>query len=80
MSRKAKEKMQISYFHKLVERFLIYAVIATFIFGVISFLRDIAVANNKDIISLWTFPAVLLTQLISFIIISIYFNENPQIL
>ncbi|MBR4789708.1 MAG: hypothetical protein IK024_02310 [Treponema sp.] len=78
MSPKAKEKMQISYFHKLVERFLIYAVIATFIFGVISFLRDIAVANNKDIISLWTFPSVLLTQLISFIIISVYFNEKSK--
>ena len=78
MSIKAKEKMQVSYLHKIIERLLIFTVISSFIFCVMSFLHDIAVANQKDIIALYTFLAVLLTQLISFIIISIYFNEKSQ--
>ena len=78
MSRKAKEKMQVSYLHKIIERLLIYAVISTFIFGVMSFLRDIASANQKDIIAFYTFLTVLLTQLTSFTVISIYFNEKSK--
>ena len=74
MSQKVIEKMQISYFHKLVERFLIFAVISSFIFCVISLLHDIATANDKDIISIYTFASVLVTQLISFLVLAIYFN------
>ena len=78
MSGKAKETMQVSYFHKLVERFLIFAVISTFIFCILSFLRDIAAANDKDILTLYTFITVLITQIISFGVIAIFFNENSK--
>ena len=78
MSQNDKEKMQISYFHKLVERFLIFAVISSFIFCVLSFIHDIAVFNDKNIISVFTFLAVLITQLISFLVITIYFNEKSK--
>ena len=78
MSGKTKETMQISYFHKLVERFLIFAVISTFIFCILSFLRDIAAANDKDILTLYTFITVLITQIISFGVIAIFFNENSK--
>lgn len=73
-----KEKMQISYLHKATERFLIYAVISTFVFCVLSFLRDIILANDKDVITVWTFAAVFVTQLVSFLVISIYFNEKSK--
>lgn len=78
MSQKVKEKMQISYFHKLVERFLIFSVVSTFIFCLLSFLKDIAAANDKNILNIFTFSAILLTQIISFSIISIYFNEKSK--
>ena len=78
MSGKAKEKMQVSYLHKIFERILIYAVISSFIFCIMSLLRDLAAANQKDIIALYTFLAVLITQIISFTVISIYFNEKSS--
>ncbi|MBO4640603.1 MAG: hypothetical protein J5710_12675 [Treponema sp.] len=79
MSGKAKEKMQVSYLHKIFERLLIYAVISSFIFCIMSLLHDLAAANQKDIIALYTFLAVLLTQIISFTVISIYFNEKSSV-
>ena len=68
----------MTYFHKLVERFLIFAVISSFIFCVISFLHDITVANDKNIITIFTFLSVLITQLIAFFVIAIYFNEKSK--
>ena len=79
MSRKAKEKMQVSYLHKIFERLLIYAVISSFIFCIMSLLHDLAAANQRDIIALYTFLAVLLTQVFSFTVISIYFNEKSSV-
>ena len=74
-----KEKMQISYLHKTIERLLIYAVISSFIFCILSFLRDISLSNDKDVITIFTFVAVFIKQLISFLVISIYFNEKSKV-
>ena len=79
MSSKVKEKMQVSYLHKIIERLLIFAVISTFIFCVLSFLTDIARANNKNFFSIFTFIAVLITQIISFSVIAIYFSEKSKV-
>ncbi len=74
-----KEKMSISYFHKLVERFFIFAVISTFIFCVLCFIRDITVANDREFLVIYTFIAVLITQIISFVVIAFYFNEKSKV-
>lgn len=78
MSGKSREKMQISYLHKIIERLLIFTVISSFVFCLLGIIKDIALSNQKDIIALYTYLAVLVTQLLSFIIISIYFNENSK--
>lgn len=75
----SEEKMHISYFHKLVERFLIFEVISSFIFCLLSFIRDIALSNQKDIIAIYTFIAIFITQLTAFIIITVFFDEKSKI-
>ena len=74
-----KEKMQVSYLHKIIERLLIYAVISSFIFCVLSFLRDIILSTDRNVITVFTFAAVFITQLIAFLVISIYFSEKSKL-
>ena len=73
-----KEKMQVSYLHKTIERLLIFLVISSFVFCLLSFLKDIASFNNKDILAIYSFAALLFTQILSFLIITIYFDEKSK--
>ena len=74
-----KEKITFTYFHKALERFLIFTVISSFIFCALSFIRDFTLANYRDFLFFYTFIAILITQITSFIIISVYFNEKSTV-
>ena len=74
-----KEKMTFTYFHKALERFLIFAVISSFIFCALNFIRDFTIANNKEVLVFYTYIAILITQISSFIIIAVYFNQKSTV-
>lgn len=74
-----KEKMTFTYFHKALERFLIFAVISSFIFCALNFIREFTLANNKEILVFYTYIAILITQISSFIIIAVYFNQKSTV-
>ena len=74
-----KERFTFTYFHKALERFFIFAVISSFIFCALSFIRDFTIAGNKEIFVFYTYIAIFITQLTSFIIIAVYFNEKSTV-
>ena len=74
-----KEKMNFTYFHKAVERFFIFAVISSFMFCALSFIRDFTVASNREFYVFYTYIAILITQIVSFVIIAVYFNQKSTV-
>ena len=74
-----KEKMNFTYFHKAVERFFIFAVISSFMFCALSFIRDFTVASNREFYVFYTYIAILITQIVSFVIITVYFNQKSTV-
>ncbi len=74
-----KEKMTFTYFHKAVERFFIFAVISSFMFCALSFIRDFTIAGNKEIFVFYTYIAIFITQITSFTIIAVYFNQKSTV-
>ena len=74
-----KEKMNFTYFHKAVERFFIFAVISSFMFCALSFIRDFTVSSNREFYVFYTYIAILITQIVSFIIIAVYFNQKSTV-
>ena len=71
-------KMNISIFHKFAERFLIFLTVNSFFSCLLFMIRDVCIANNSDIVNLFTIGAVFVFSVIIYSIFLIFFNEKSS--